>query len=391
MTAETKNEARVMRQAEFLSRHYRTTVAGLGENPFTGELGARVTFAPMAAEPPASSFKKVRNKLRGYTAILGGLIPGVHAWSLRRSQRWDWCWNFLRTNQFDVVLLHDPVAAPLLAAVRRAFPQTKILIDWHEYAPRQYAKGLKWKLFDRPVTIRILKRYGRQADGHITISSRFCDLYEKEYGFKRPVSVLNTPMPLPEPRPAKYSDGRVHLMHHGSSSPGRELHRMVQAMGLLPEEFVLHLMLMKGFPDYIAHLKKLAEEVAPGRVFFDEPVNYKDILPTVARCHIGIFLLPANTFNHTYSLANKLFDFLCAGLPIMVSPCPDQAELVRANGIGWVTDGFTPESMAQCLRRLTDEDLATKCEAVAGFTQRVNAETQHEAVVAMIDRLLGAA
>lgn len=387
--AETKNAARLMRQAEYLSRHFRTTVCGLEPNPFTGELRERAAYVEMSKEPAVPKWKKVWSKFRGYVGLLGVVFPRLYGWSYRRSLRWSWCRDFLRGHRFDVVLVHDPVAAPLLTDVKECFPETKFIIDWHEYAPRQYAMGWRWKYFERPLTIQILKRFGRRADGHTTISPRFSELYHEEYGFVKPVSVLNTPMPLPEPRPEKYDDGHIHLIHHGSSSPGRELHRMVEAVGLLPEKFVLHMMLMKGFPDYIAEMKALAERVALGRVFFDEPVNYVDILTTVARCHIGVFLLPANTFNHTHSLANKLFDYLCAGLPILVSPCPDQAEMTRTNGIGWVAEDFTAESMARSLAAVTDEEIAGKVEAVKDFTSRVNAEKQHAAVVEMINRLLG--
>jgi glycosyltransferase involved in cell wall biosynthesis len=61
-------------------------------------------------------------------------------------------------------------------------------------------------------------------------------------------------------------------------------------------------------------------------------------------------LLEDSCENHRLALPNKLFEYVAAGLPVVVADLPEAARLVRELRIGWCADPSDPESVAAALR-----------------------------------------
>jgi len=287
----------------------------------------------------------------------------------------------------DVLIAHEPETAALAASVK-AKQGTKIILDLHEYSPRESDNNLQFKLVKGPHAVRVLKRWGRKADGALTVNETFCDLYVKECGIPRPVAIVNAPRRLEEPRPAKLTDGKIHLVHHGICSPARHLDLMVKALKFTKPEVVLHFQFADTNAEYLRYLHELAAEV-PGRVHFHEAVDYTAILRSIAPYHVGVCFVPCNTFNHRHGLANKFFDFVCAGLAVISGSNEAMARLTRENGFGWVPEDFEPETLAKTLNSLTMETISAAAARADEFTRRVNADTEHAKLIDLIERLPG--
>ena len=69
---------------------------------------------------------------------------------------------------------------------------------------------------------------------------------------------------------------------------------------------------------------------------------------------VGICLTDNSCLSHYYSLPNKIFEYLHAGLPIIVNPLLEQKQLVDEFCCGWVA----PEDDAAFARVLSDIDHA---------------------------------
>jgi len=302
------------------------------------------------------------------------------------------CWQaahqWLLANKMDILIAHEPETAALAASVK-ARQGTKIILDLHEYSPRESDNNLQFKLIKGPHAVRVLKRWGQKADAAVTVNEIFCDLYANECGLPRPVAIVNAPRRLEEPRPPKLADGNIHLVHHGICSPARHLDIMVKALKFTRPEIVLHLQFVNCDESYLQYLNELAAEV-PGRVHFHEPVDYAGILRSIAPYHVGICFVPCNTFNHRHGLANKFFDFVCAGLAVVSGSNEAMARLTKDNGFGWVPEDFEPETLAKVLNGLTPESVAAAAAKADEFTKRVNADTEHEKLLRLMERLLAA-
>ena len=115
---------------------------------------------------------------------------------------------------------------------------------------------------------------------------------------------------------------------------------------------------------------------------------YTEILKSIAPYHAGVCFVPCNTFNHRHGLANKFFDFVCAGLPVITGPNEAMARLTTENGFGWATPDFEVATLAKVLNELTPASLAAAAAKADEFSLRVNADTEHARVIAIIERLL---
>ena len=385
MFSATAREARVMRQVMALRGKFAVTVLGMGRNPFA-EM-PDVQFIELSPDAQSLPDKLLRRAALCATAF-GTVLPSADLWRHSRRRCWQQALAWLLGNRMDVLIAHEPETAALAARVK-AKHGTRIILDLHEYAPQESDNNLLFRLIKGPHAVRTLKRWGRQADAALTVNEHFCDLYMETCGIPRPVAIHNAPARLPEPRPEKINDGRIHLIHHGVCSPARELHLSVEAMRGIDERIVLHFMFAGANQEYLTHLQSLAAQM-PGRVIFEEPVDYTGILPAIAKFHAGLYYIPNNTFNHRHALANKFFDFLCAGLPVITGPNEATGRLTRENGFGWVTDDYSAAALTRVLNSLTPESLAAAAVKADDFARRVNADTEHWKLLDLMEWLLGA-
>lgn len=385
MFSGTAREARVMRQVMALHGKFAVTVLGMGKNPFAHL--QEVQFIGLDPDGQSQPEKLVRRTALCAT-VFGAVLPAADLWRHRRRRCWQQALQWLLDNRMDVLIAHEPETAAVAARVK-ARHGTMTILDLHEYAPLESDNNLLFRLIRAPTAVRTLKRWGRQADAVLTVNEHFCDRYVESCGIPRPITIHNAPARLPDPRPMKLDDGRIHLIHHGICSPARELHLSIEALRETHERIVLHFMFAGADEEYLAHLQSLAVKL-PARVFFEQPVDYADILAAIAKYHAGLYYIPNNTFNHRHALANKFFDFLCAGLPVITGPNEATGNLTRGNGFGWVTDDFSSAALARTLNSLTADSLAAAAVQADEFALRVNASTEHQKLIDIMERLTGA-
>jgi hypothetical protein len=128
--------------------------------------------------------------------------------------------------------------------------------------------------------------------------------------------------------------------------------------------------------------------VAPGRVFFHQPVRPAEIVSRISEFDMGIFVLPFTSFSYWAALPNKFFDFIAAGLAVCIGPSPEMTQLVRQFGFGVVTRSFEPAEVADTLNRLSAADIdQMKLKALeAGDT--LNADVEMAKLIALYTGLL---
>jgi glycosyltransferase involved in cell wall biosynthesis len=64
---------------------------------------------------------------------------------------------------------------------------------------------------------------------------------------------------------------------------------------------------------------------------------------------VGVVLTDDSCLNHRLSLPNKLFQYVQAGLPVVVSDLPEMGPLVRRAGIGRAVDRNSPREIADAI------------------------------------------
>jgi hypothetical protein len=362
-----RSDPRVMRQVRLLERNYRVTVSGFGPRP-----DADIEFIEIA-KPRVSIFQKAIWAIK----LLSRLFESYY-WSLPQVRNG---FKAIRGRSFDLLIANDIAALPLALRLAGKVP---VLVDAHEYSPREFDDKWLWRLLFAPYHGALCSRFLHQAAAMTTVCRGIADEYAKEYGVTASV-VFNAPLEQGlEPSPGL--PGRIRLIHHGSAIRSRHLGVMVEMMRHLGEKFTLDFMLVETDPVYMAELREMARE--DQRVRFVEPVAMPEICRHLNHYDVGIYLLPPVNFNHEHALPNKFFEFIQARLAVAIGPSTEMARIVNEYSLGVIADSFEPKALAAALDQLTDESIRGYKLAADNAAREVNYEAAGQVLLHEIERLV---
>ena len=122
-------------------------------------------------------------------------------------------------------------------------------------------------------------------------------------------------------------------------------------------------LLIIGNGDVVPQLKELTQrELLKDRVHFIPRMTPVELANYTALCDLGCSLEKDTNLNYRYCLPNKLFDYIKAGIPCVVSDLPEMAAVVRGSGVGLVVPEHTPEAIATAINKLlNDKELYASC------------------------------
>lgn len=142
------------------------------------------------------------------------------------------------------------------------------------------------------------------------------------------------------------------VLYLGGLMAGRGLEQLVDAIGMVPSaELVL---LGEGL---LASdlLRRAAASGAADRVHLLAPVPSEEVTAYAATADIGVSPILPSSLNYRYSLPNKLFQYMAAGIPVVASDLPQVREIVNGARCGLVVDTTRPAAIAAAIDRLADD------------------------------------
>ncbi len=115
-----------------------------------------------------------------------------------------------------------------------------------------------------------------------------------------------------------------------------------------------HLLLVIGGGDAWPVLQRLvAEHALQDRVRLLGKMPYERMMAHTRHALVGLTLDKDTNLNYRFSLPNKLFDYLQAGVPVVATDLPEVAAIVREHGCGLVIPTPDPAIIATAVQRLT--------------------------------------
>jgi hypothetical protein len=177
------------------------------------------------------------------------------------------------------------------------------------------------------------------------------------------------------------------LLHQGAAATGRGAEDLVRAVALLPG---VHLVFLgDGEAACEGRVRDLAVELdVADRVHLLGSVPLERLLERTREADLGLSMLEDTCENHRLALPNKVFEYIVAGVPVVVNDLPELARLVGQYGIGWVAEGGSPERLAATLRTaLEQRDDPALAQRLAVAARELRWEVEQRRLLELYDEL----
>lgn len=367
VNTDVTHDPRVRRQIDWLtSEGWVVDTLGLGEHP-TDQVRDHFPLAPIAPWKKTFVGAGLIHTFVPFRARFRTLIQDrFPAEVLRR----------VHDGEYDLVLASDYHFVPWFGDTA-TFPADRkvahVHLDLHEWFPPNlptYVRGYQ--------IIRPYHRWMRTFFSHPVVDSRSvagatADFYVDEFGFERPLLVRNMP-PREDLQPTPVDPARVELVHHGLASWIRGFREMVDAMPLVDERFHLTFML-NGPAEMIDELRAYIEP-QKDRIEIVPPVPMRDLAKEINRFDVEVMFFPPVTENLMWTLPNKLYEAIQGRLALVTGPTLLMKQAVEEYGNGVVTDGWTPQALADAINTLTAENVTAYKRASAVAADTANSESE---------------
>lgn len=237
------------------------------------------------------------------------------------------------------------------------FFRAPLVYDSHEYfteTPELTGRPLVqsvWKFIERMIVPKL--------KDCITVNESIAGLFYNLYGIKFKV-VRNIPAKknhasvLSREDLGLPVDKKIILLQGAGINIQRGAEEAVEAMRYLDGAILV----IVGGGDVLPLLKKqVAESGLQSSVMFVPRQVPEKLFSYTVNADIGLAIDKDTNINYRFSLPNKLFDYIQAGIPVLVSPLPEIKRIVDEYNIGDFIESHDPQHIAgKMSAMLSDQD-----------------------------------
>ena len=254
-------------------------------------------------------------------------------------------WHLLKA-PFDAVCAADldTLAPAVLVAKLR---NKRVVYDAHEYfseTPELLGRPFVKKCWEKLADWAIPK-----TDGCYTVGQELAALLGQRY--QKPFGIVRN-MPFRSPAPERVISQPI-LLYQGALNVGRGLEQILSALLLLPDCTLW----LAGEGDLSQSLRQ--QVVAQGlrdRVCFLGRLSPDALRKLTLQARIGLNLLENNSLSYYYSLANKAFDYVQAGVPSLQMDFPEYKQLNAQHECFVLLADLSPQTIADAVHQLLHDD-----------------------------------
>jgi glycosyltransferase involved in cell wall biosynthesis len=184
----------------------------------------------------------------------------------------------------------------------------------------------------------------QHADAAYTVAPILAGLFTEQYGKKFEV-IYNMPQPLPVQ--SRTSSKQPIVIYQGDLNIGRGLE---ETMAAVADMDVMYWIVGDG-PMRNQLQQQIEERGLIDKVKLLGKVLPQDLPAYTQQAMVGINILSGNSLSYQYSLANKFFDYVQQGVPVICADFPEYRRLNKEFEVGVLCEA-TPERIKQAIHEI---------------------------------------
>lgn len=253
---------------------------------------------------------------------------------------------FLMFRKMDIIHSNDldTLLACYLVSKLKGIP---IVYDSHEYFTG--VPEIQHRPFVKKVWTTIEKRIFPKLKYIFTVNDSIAELYYQDYG-KRLHVMRNIPfqqaLPSPIQRDSITDDPnkKILVLQGAGINVDRGSEELLEAMAQLDN----YILMIIGTGDVINVLKaRSAQDDLKGKVQFMGRLPYEEMMRFTQIADAGLTLDKDTNINYKFSLPNKVFDYIRAGIPVISSNIIEIKKILEHYQVGTTLPNHDPVAMAK--------------------------------------------
>ena len=287
--------------------------------------------------------------------------------------------SVLYCKDFDLLHCNDLNTLPIGVIIKIFFNKhVKIIYDAHEYETEMHGlSGIQQKL--AKILEKFLLKY---VDKTITVSSGIANEYARIYTIEKPALVLNTPHYKEIEKKDIFretfdiSKDQTIFLYQGNLGKGRGIEVLLDTFKVLDLSNVIIFM---GYGQLEGLLKK--ESTKYDNIYFHEAMSPDVLLAYTSSADFGISTIEDTCLSYHYCLPNKMFEYIMAEVPVIVSNLPEMKKIVVDNHVGILAKENSIEGLNEAILKAVKLDKSEMHRNLKALKKVYNWEEQEKVLL----------
>ncbi len=257
------------------------------------------------------------------------------------------------------------------AVMLKKIKNFSLVYDARELYP--FLAGLKDKSLNQKIIASIERKFIYSTNRVIVTGEMDAEFLSEYYKINNVVVQRN--LPLQRKIVAKdlrkifnIPEGAFILVYQGVLLEGRGIGLVIKALRYLKNV----LFLIFGDGDRKEFFEELVvENEVKDKVIFAGSVSQEELPDFTAGADLGLALIENISKSYYYALPNKLFEYIAAGVPALVSDLPQMRKIVLHYGVGEVLKELNPKSVSEKIKSLIKDK-----EKMLGFKENLKSAAE---------------
>jgi glycosyltransferase involved in cell wall biosynthesis len=294
--------------------------------------------------------------------------------------------KYYKNKKIRLINIHSLALLPIGVYLKKKF-DAKLVYDTHELETETNGLfGLRKRLS------KIVERsFIKRVDLVVVVGDLIADWYVGHYGIQRPYVVKNIPRYRGKiENNNKFRNSlnipseKIIFLYQGGFMAGRGIELLLETFKKSSIQDAVIIFMGYGLMEN--KIKEASEKY--NSIYYLPAVPIDEILEYTCSADFGLAIIEFSCLSYYYSLPNKLFEYLVAEIPVVVSNMKEMAKIVIENEVGVVVENLTTKGIEDAINKLLDMNYSELKENIARTKKKYCWEAQETMLVSAYQKLL---